>query len=81
MSSVQLEQEIVEQVRRLDAESQKRVLEFIQSLIQPVGDWVEQVHALRVELQAKYGENFVIDSQAVLDEVREERLDDLMDRG
>jgi len=60
MSSVQLE-----------PEDQKRVLEFIHSLVQPVDDWVEQVHALRMELQAKYGENFVIDSQAVVDEIRE----------
>lgn len=72
MNSAMVEQEIIEQVRQLDSESQKRVLEFIHSLIQPVDDWVEQVHALRVELQAKYGENFVIDTQAVLDEVREE---------
>jgi hypothetical protein len=71
MNSISLEQEIIEQVRQLDTESQKRVLEFIHSLIQPIGDWVEQVHALRVELQTKYGEDFVFDSQATLVEIRE----------
>lgn len=84
MGNVTFEQEIIEQVRRLDAESQKRVLEFIRSLGQsPLTDeeWLEKAHALRMELRAQYGEGFVFDSPSVLDEVREERLNDLMGGG
>ena len=81
MGNVMFEQEIIERVRRLDAESQKRVLEFIRSLSQsPMTDdeWLGKAHALRMELRAQYGEGFVFDSLSVLDEAREERLNDLM---
>ena len=78
------EQEIIEQVRKLDAENHKRVLEFIRSLGQPSvteEEWLEKAHALRLELRARYGEGFVFNSLSVLDEAREERLNDLMGDG
>jgi hypothetical protein len=48
---------------------------------QPLDDWLEKAHALRMELRAQYGEEFVFDSLSVLDEVREERLNGLMGGG
>jgi mRNA-degrading endonuclease RelE of RelBE toxin-antitoxin system len=84
MGNVTFEQEIIEQVRKLDAENQKRVLEFIRSLGQPSvteEEWLEKAHALRLELRARYGEGFVFNSLSVLDEAREERLNDLMGDG
>ncbi len=81
MDSATLEQEIIEAVRQLDEERQQRVLEFIHSLSQadmPLEDWVQKAHEFRMAIRAKYGEDFVFNSQAVLDEIREERLNDIM---
>ena len=76
-----LEQEIVEAVRQLDEERQRQVLAFAHNLSQAqltLGDWLDQAHAFQEELRAKYGDDFVFNSQEALDESREERLDDIM---
>jgi hypothetical protein len=81
MGSATVEQEIIEAVRQLDEERQKRVLEFIRDLSQSpltLGEWLDRAQAFQDELRAKYGEDFVFNSQSVLDEIREERLDDIM---
>jgi hypothetical protein len=43
-----------------------------------LGEWLDRAQAFQDELRAKYGEDFVFNSQSVLDEIREERLDDIM---
>ncbi|MBN1285211.1 MAG: hypothetical protein JXB47_07430 [Anaerolineae bacterium] len=76
-----LAQQIMEQVQRLDSEQQRRVLEFVRSLAvsrAATMDWWQSVETLQIELRAKYGEDFTFDSQTTLDEIREERLNDLM---
>ena len=76
-----LEQEIVEAVRQLDEERQTRVLKFVRDLSQSqitLGEWLDRAHAFREELRAKYGDDFVFNSLEVLDEIREERLNDIM---
>ncbi len=81
MSSVTLEQEIIEAVRQLDEERKQQVLEFVQSLSQADMQseaWVQKAHEFRMTIRAKYGEDFVFNSQHALDESREERLDDIM---
>jgi len=81
MGNAAIEQEIIEAVRQLDGERQQRVLEFVRDLSQPhesLGDWLDRAHALQEELRAKYGDDFVFNSQDALDESREARLDDIM---
>ncbi len=81
MDSATLEQEIIEAVRQLDEKRQRQVLAFAHDLSQSqitLGEWLDRAHAFREELRAKYGDDFIFNSQAVLDEIREERLDDIM---
>ncbi len=81
MSDGTLDREIIEAVQKLDRERKQRVLEFIRSLEKPQAvsaDWFERVEAFQAELRAKYGDDFVFGVQSMLDEVREERLNDLM---
>jgi hypothetical protein len=76
-----LEQEIVEAVRQLDEEHQRQVLAFAQDVSQTkitLGEWLDRADAFQNELRAKYGDDFVFNSQEALDESREERLDDIM---
>jgi hypothetical protein len=78
-----LEQEIVEAVRQLDEEYQKQVLALARDLGQlrqkiTLGEWLEQASALQEELIAQYGKDFFFNSQSILDEIREERLDDIL---
>jgi hypothetical protein len=81
MADSALEQEIIEAVRQLDEERQKQVLAFAQDLSQAqitLGEWLDRAHAFQEELRAKYGDDFVFNSQEALDESREERLNDIM---
>ena len=81
MDSAALEQEIIEAVRQLDEERQRQVLALARDLGQSqitLGEWLDRAHALREELRAKYGDNFYFNTVEVLDEIREERLNDIM---
>jgi hypothetical protein len=80
MNSGPIENEILSRVRRLDPARQQRVLDYVRSLEeQPatLSDWLESARAFRQRLQAQYGDDVQFGSQAVLDEIREDRLDDL----
>ena len=77
MSSVT--QELLEQINRLDEEQQQTVLEFARKLptiksqrSSILTKWVEESQELRRELTEKYGEDYFFNSQALLDELREE---------
>jgi hypothetical protein len=81
MGEIAIEREIVERVQRLDTERQQWVLAFVRSLEHPqmtMAEWLEQAGALQAELKARRSDDFVFDVQSVLDEVREERLNDIM---
>ncbi len=81
MGSITLEQEIIEAVRQLDEAHQRQVLALARDLGQAqitLGEWLDRAQALQEELRAQFGEGFFFNSQAVLDEIREERLDDIM---
>jgi len=75
-----LHQEIVEKIGKLDTEHQRRVLTYVEDLLAAeeakpkvvVSDWLKRVEAFQAELRVKYGEDFVVDSQSLLDELREE---------
>jgi hypothetical protein len=76
-----LEQEIISKLQRLDESQKVRVLKFIDQVTEPQRvqtDWFERVNAFQVELRAKYGDKRRFSVQDLLDEVREERLDDLL---
>jgi mRNA-degrading endonuclease RelE of RelBE toxin-antitoxin system len=79
-----LEKEIIERVEKLDEENQRQVLAFIRSLDKPdfsLERWVKRVQALRAEQQAGREAGYRVDVQSLLDEVREEPLDDRLGRG
>lgn len=76
-----LEQEIYEKFQQLDDDAKQRVL---QALTQPQanvakGNWLDETRALRAEMRAKYGK-LAFSAAMLINEVREERLNDLMDR-
>lgn len=77
-----IQHEIMEVLSKLDDNKQLQVLEYVRELSdQPplnLGQWLELARASRARLRAKYGEDFKIDVQSLLDEVREERLDGLL---
>jgi len=82
-----LEHEILNYVTKLDIIKQQQVLEFVQELTakpmqaqSTLGEWLEQADAFREELVAKYGVDHFGRVQETLDDVREERLNDLMGR-
>jgi len=74
-----LESEILEQVSKLDEAKQRKVLEFVRRLAtQPDEgsiawpDWLLLADQANAEIQAKYGMHHSFDTQALLDELREE---------
>ena len=70
-----LEQVILEKVRQLDVEQQQKVLDFVAALTPAPFDfeaWHAEADAIHAEILAKYGEDYTIDVQALLDEVRDE---------
>lgn len=74
-----LEKEIIERVGELGEENQRQVLAFIRNLDKTdfsFEEWVKRVQTLRAEQQAGRGQGYRVDVQSLLDEVREEPLDD-----
>lgn len=69
---------IIEHLAQLEEAQQERVLEVARQLVNEkmqktfsLGEWLEAAAQSRAELRAKYGEGH-FDSQAMLDELREE---------
>ena len=81
-----IEQEILEAVNRLDTQQKQLVLALVQELSRKrapeltLGEWLAQAEASRADTRAKYGKDFTVGSLSLLDETREERLNDLMGR-
>ena len=82
----QIEREIVDRVSKLNPMTQQQVLDYVRQLQSDEADelpltlreWLDKARTLRQELHAKYGDNYLIDIQSMLEEVREERSNDLM---
>lgn len=80
-----LEQEIMEKFHQLDDVAQLRIRTLIERATEPPlatvthEHWLEDAQALRAEMSQKYG-IFPFSIATLIDEVREERLDELMDR-
>lgn len=72
-----IEQELIEQIKKLDEAEQRQVFTFVQNLVNkdkqhlPSDAWLTQADAFQDELRKKYGENH-FNSQQLLDELREE---------
>jgi hypothetical protein len=79
-----LERESIKKIGQLDDAQKQRLLEFIDGMIESrlsPGNWLQEARALREQLRAKYGARHFGSVQAVIDEAREERLNDLMGGG
>jgi hypothetical protein len=69
-----IEQEILEQISTLNESQKQLVLALVKELnrAQPENDWFDRVHAFHDELRAKYGDQYQVGVQDMLDELREE---------
>jgi hypothetical protein len=75
-----LEQEIIAKFAQLDDEAKARVRSaLVESPSTTEADWLEQARALREEMRAKYG-TLRFSAVDLLNEAREERLNDLTRR-
>ncbi len=82
-----IEREILNYVTKLDTNMQKQVLEYVRELTSiplktqiTLAEWLGQAELFREELVAKYGSDHFGSVQNMVDDVREERLNDLMGR-
>jgi hypothetical protein len=82
-----VQQELLDQLEKLDERQQRQVLEYARALTAPQQapweqweQWLAHAAQAQAELRAKYGDRHFFESQSALDAVREERLDDLMGR-
>ena len=82
MSAVR--QELLDQIEKLDEAQQQQLLEYVRVLAKPSratwAQWLELADQSQRELRAKYGDQHYFNSQAILVEVREERMNDIMSR-
>jgi hypothetical protein len=79
-----LRQELLDQIEKLDEAQQQKLLEYVRVLAKPSQlawtQWLELADQSQRELRAKYGDQHYFNSQAILVEVREERMNDIMSR-
>lgn len=70
-----LEREILDRVQKLDELQQQQVLKFLDAFIPKTFDaetWFKNVEQFQAELHTKYGTDYTVDTQSLLDELREE---------
>jgi len=82
MSAVK--QELLKHIDKLDEKQQRQLLEYVRVLAKPQAltwaQWLELADQAQAKLRTKYGDQHYFNSQSILDELREERLDDLLGR-
>ncbi len=72
---------IIEQIAQLDEGQQARILKLVQQIANEpthtshLGEWLESARRLRSELRTTYGENHYFNTQAILDEIRDEEAE------
>lgn len=72
---------LIAEINDLNTEQQQVVLSFVRYIKAPSlsqSDWFLQVDAFHATLRANHGDDFRVDVQNLLDEIREERLNGLM---
>ena len=73
-----LEQIILEKVHQLDVQQQQQLLDFLEQLEHQQSAafdyqaWQARVDAIHDQILARHGQNYNIDVQGLLDEVRED---------
>jgi hypothetical protein len=71
----ELEATLVEKIHNLDDQQKQKVLEYVESL-QPkpfdFKEWLRQVREFKAQLREEYGEDYVVGTQQLLDELRDE---------
>lgn len=88
MAIFELEQELIEKISRLDREKQHQVLGYVDSLLDyeetqsqmPLSEWLRLADQSLTETQTLHGENFTVNIQSALDEIREEPTDERLGR-
>jgi hypothetical protein len=79
-----LEHELLETVKQLDTAHQEQVLAYARLLLDRPkpkltwDEWLAQAQALSDEIRAHYGDGYYVGSRELLEEAREERLNQLM---
>jgi hypothetical protein len=76
-----LEQELIDRIRKLDEDRKRQVLLYIDEIDAPrltLGEWLQDIERLSQELEKKYGANHFPSAADLINEVREERLDDIL---
>lgn len=72
-----LEQEIWQKLHLLDRAAKERIFDSLKQELEDspaitLEEWLEKAEAFSAELRTKYGERYFFNSQAMLDELREE---------
>jgi hypothetical protein len=80
--------ELMDKITQLDEAAQRKLLAYVENLLRleleksptpmTLGEWLREAQALRDEMRAKYGANHFYSVEETLDEIREERLNDIM---
>ncbi|MCB9452775.1 MAG: hypothetical protein H6672_15155 [Anaerolineaceae bacterium] len=77
-----LEQEIIDRIRRMNEGQQRHILTLLDEVegaqTIALGEALRQIDTLRLQLEAKYGADHFTSAVDILDEIREERLDDIL---
>lgn len=77
-----LRDELHEIVDRLPDYKIAEVLKQLKTEVIPaqisLGDWLDGARTLRAEMQSKYGERAIPNTAEIINEIREDRLNDLM---
>ncbi len=78
MGEKSLERQITDEIRELDPQQQRQVLEYVLRLRaqSKLSSWLEQARVFRGQLRAQGISG--VEVQGSLDEVRQERLDDIL---
>ncbi len=79
-----LDERILERLRGLDDAQKQRLLDFMDEEFEApafsIDDWLRDVEAFEAKLLAENGQNFSMDAASLIEEIREERLDDILGR-
>lgn len=84
MEVLTIRADLFEKIGKLNFQQQQQVLAYIEALERRkstnLDDWFDRVETFQVELRAKHGDDFQINVQELLDEVREEPTDERLGR-
>ncbi|MAS32765.1 MAG: hypothetical protein CL610_02085 [Anaerolineaceae bacterium] len=77
-----LENELITLFRKMDSKQQLQLVENIRKDLEhpslSLGAWLQNAEVLRARLEAKYGANHFPSAVDILNQVREERDDDIL---